>query len=295
MCEDSKSLLFVSSAEHLLAVAALRRGDLDGAIRRWGAHRSSAADSPAPPDAFLEAQLAWAVEGPERAFGLLAPVYREPVAHLRLFLEEPAGAAWLVRLALTLDHGRAASAIVACSRQLAAANPTYPLLAAGSGHATGLLERDSRALDAASRGYLHPWDRGTALEDGCRVLDEAGDRDGAIARGHEAVAAYETAGATRDSRRTARRVDDLRRQTGRNRTRHGWSSLTVAERRVAEVVAEGLTNVEAAHRLFLSRHTVDFHLRQIFRKLEVRSRVELARALLDRESRLHARWGDPGR
>jgi DNA-binding NarL/FixJ family response regulator len=64
---------------------------------------------------------------------------------------------------------------------------------------------------------------------------------------------------------------------------------------VAEVVAEGLTNVEAAHRLFLSRHTVDFHLRQIFRKLEVRSRVELARALLDRESRLHARWGDPGR
>jgi DNA-binding CsgD family transcriptional regulator len=51
---------------------------------------------------------------------------------------------------------------------------------------------------------------------------------------------------------------------------------------VAEVVAEGLTNAEAGARLFLSHHTVGFHLRQIFRKLDVSSRVELTRLVAER-------------
>ena len=60
----------------------------------------------------------------------------------------------------------------------------------------------------------------------------------------------------------------------------GWSSLTATERTVAMLVAEGLTNREVGLRLFLSPHTIDFHLRQVFRKLGVRSRIELARILL---------------
>jgi DNA-binding CsgD family transcriptional regulator len=56
----------------------------------------------------------------------------------------------------------------------------------------------------------------------------------------------------------------------------GWASLTDSERRVAVTVAQGRTNPEAAVMLHLSRHTVDFHLRQIFRKLSLDSRVELA-------------------
>ena len=48
----------------------------------------------------------------------------------------------------------------------------------------------------------------------------------------------------------------------------------------AELVIQGLTNREAAARMFLSPHTIDFHLRRMFRKLGVRSRVELTRALL---------------
>jgi DNA-binding CsgD family transcriptional regulator len=52
--------------------------------------------------------------------------------------------------------------------------------------------------------------------------------------------------------------------------------LTPAERRVAELVAEGRTNREAASLLVVSEHTVDSHLRRVYRKLGVRSRAELA-------------------
>jgi DNA-binding CsgD family transcriptional regulator len=65
-----------------------------------------------------------------------------------------------------------------------------------------------------------------------------------------------------------------------DRTSCGWASLTDTERSVAHVVAEGLTNREAAERLFLSPHTVDFHLRSIYRKLGTNSRVHLTRLVM---------------
>ena len=63
----------------------------------------------------------------------------------------------------------------------------------------------------------------------------------------------------------------------------GWESLTDAERRVAEHVASGLTNREVAQRMYLSRHTIDFHLRQAFRKAGVSSRVQLTRLVLEQQ------------
>jgi len=55
--------------------------------------------------------------------------------------------------------------------------------------------------------------------------------------------------------------------------------LTPAERGIAEVVAAGKTNKEAAAALFLSVHTVEDALKRIYRKLGVRSRTELSRRL----------------
>jgi Bacterial regulatory proteins, luxR family len=49
-------------------------------------------------------------------------------------------------------------------------------------------------------------------------------------------------------------------------------------------VAEGFTNREVAERVLVSRPIVDFHLRSIFRKLDIRSRVELARIALEQEN-----------
>ncbi len=47
------------------------------------------------------------------------------------------------------------------------------------------------------------------------------------------------------------------------------------------LVAEGLSNREVAAQLFLSSRTIDFHLRNVFRKLNINSRTQLARLDLD--------------
>jgi pimeloyl-ACP methyl ester carboxylesterase/DNA-binding CsgD family transcriptional regulator len=56
----------------------------------------------------------------------------------------------------------------------------------------------------------------------------------------------------------------------------GWEALTDAERRVAQLVAEGLANREVAERLYVSRYTVETHLKHVFAKMGVSSRAELA-------------------
>lgn len=54
-----------------------------------------------------------------------------------------------------------------------------------------------------------------------------------------------------------------------------WPSLTRSEVRAVELVARGLTNKEVAHELVVSPHTVDAHLKHVYTKLGIHSRVEL--------------------
>ncbi len=62
----------------------------------------------------------------------------------------------------------------------------------------------------------------------------------------------------------------------RKRPTFGWQSLTPTERRVVELVAEGLSNPQIAERMFIARGTVKVHLAHVFTKLEVNSRAQLA-------------------
>jgi two-component system nitrate/nitrite response regulator NarL len=65
------------------------------------------------------------------------------------------------------------------------------------------------------------------------------------------------------------------------RRRTSWSTFSVRERQVLQLVADGLTNSEIADRLFLSESTVKCHLSSGFRKLGVCSRAEAAALVLD--------------
>jgi DNA-binding NarL/FixJ family response regulator len=59
-----------------------------------------------------------------------------------------------------------------------------------------------------------------------------------------------------------------------------WSGLTAQQRRIVEAVGNGASNREVAAKLFLSPRTVDYHLRNVYMRLGVRSRAELIRYAL---------------
>jgi DNA-binding CsgD family transcriptional regulator len=68
-------------------------------------------------------------------------------------------------------------------------------------------------------------------------------------------------------------------ETARRRDPHAAEQLTPQELQVALIVARGATNKEAGARLFLSPKTIETHLGRVYRKLNVRSRTELAHLL----------------
>lgn len=111
-------------------------------------------------------------------------------------------------------------------------------------------------------------------------------RDGSARRHPRTGAGSKTRRATRravgrDTGKAARNEQPARNHAPSDRRDCGWDRLTDSERAVATLVAVGLTNREVAEQIFVSPHTVSFHLRKIYRKYDVRSRVELTRLLVE--------------
>jgi DNA-binding CsgD family transcriptional regulator len=73
-------------------------------------------------------------------------------------------------------------------------------------------------------------------------------------------------------------------ETARRRIATTRDDLTAQERQIAQLASDGLTNAEIGARLFLSRRTVEWHLRHVFSKLDIQSRRQLERALRASES-----------
>ncbi len=117
-----------------------------------------------------------------------------------------------------------------------------------------------------------------------RALAQAGDVDRAAAELQRAASDFETCGALRHRNEAERELRKLghrihRRTRPGNANGTGIESLTEREDQVARLVVDRKTNPQIAAELFLSQKTVETHLRNIFRKLDVASRVELARAV----------------
>jgi DNA-binding CsgD family transcriptional regulator len=128
----------------------------------------------------------------------------------------------------------------------------------------------------------------TAWEDLAALRWRDGDLGGGVEALTEAFDICNRCGARRQAgrvRQALRSHGVIKRSAAVARQAWGWESLTDAELAVAVRVAQGQRSKEVAEQLYLSTHTVNTHLQHIFSKLGLRSRVELTRALLDRETR----------
>jgi DNA-binding CsgD family transcriptional regulator len=155
---------------------------------------------------------------------------------------------------------------------LAAANRCEALLAAAHGDGAAALTAFEQALERHADLPL-PFERARTLLAYGGAQRRAKQRRAARATLAEADRAFTRLGMPLWA---ARAQTELRSIGGRS-SRPG--ELTPTERRVAELAADGQTNREVAAALYLSPKTVEFHLRNVFRKLRLDSRHELARAL----------------
>lgn len=114
-----------------------------------------------------------------------------------------------------------------------------------------------------------------------------GSRADAVPHLDRALEIYSRMSAARDETRVRGRLRKLgvrRRLVSQKRAETGWDALTESELAVVRLVASGMTNRQVAGQLYLSHHTVSTHLRHAYAKLDVNSRVELARIAIARKA-----------
>nr|WP_272920514.1 AAA family ATPase [Streptomyces sp. SID5910] len=281
-------------ARLVLARLSLHRGDLATA----GDQLRLAERLPVPYGGADRARLDWALAQFHAASGRPAAMVRTLIdaeggvePDLLLFSEVPTAAAALVRVAGQAGLGAEAERAAAFARHIADRNPTVRSLVGGAEHAEGVLRNDMVALHRAvelHRNAARPLAAGSALEDAALVEQSMGDRTRTVRLLESAADLYLHCGAQRDTARAQKKLLRLgvhhERGQGAERPKTGWESLTSAELRVVRAIVDGMTNREAASSLFLSPHTVDSHLRRVFSKLDINSRVELTKRFLTHEA-----------
>lgn len=195
----------------------------------------------------------------------------------------------LARTALRGGDRATAEAVATVVRAVAEENGGQDVVLAVRDHIDGLLLDDAAALQAAVAdhrlgGRLPAL--AAAHEDLGTLLAAHGRTDAAVASLEEAARLAAATGALHDSERVRRLLRDLGvRASGMTRraaATSGWDSLTESELKVVPLVAEGLTNRAIADRLYLSVHTVNTHLKHVFTKLGINTRVELTRLAVER-------------
>jgi DNA-binding NarL/FixJ family response regulator len=184
---------------------------------------------------------------------------------------------------------RAAAAAQVCADAVA-----LPMAGAMAGLAAAALALDdgepasaaelALAAAAALEGVGDLFDAAASRLLAGRALAQMGEHDRAAAELERAATAFESFGSHRYRDEAERELRKLGRSIHR-RTRPGRAdgsavdSLTERELQVARLVVDRKTNPQIAAELFLSLKTVETHLRNTFRKLDVASRVEVARAV----------------
>ncbi|MDN5853651.1 MAG: AAA family ATPase [Actinomycetia bacterium] len=288
LAEDTGERYSLVLGRSVRALIALHRGELRQAAEAVDRTRAElAAGGPSFRShwtPWLRALLLDADGAVPQALATLAECW-DRCARSGLAIEYPVLGPDLVRLALAAGE-RARAEQVADTLAELAAGPDVPAQYTGAAlRCRGLLTADPEPLLAAVDAYARsgrPLELALTAEDAGAALARHGQVDAARELLERAIVAFEGLDAARDVARTEARLRELGvrrgRRGARSRPRTGWASLTPTERRVVDLVAEGLSNPQIGERLYLSRRTVQTHVGHVFTKLDLSSRAQLAAA-----------------
>ena len=284
---DDGTLLVTPTYQRCRALLAAGRGRPDEAVR-WADPALAGAQARG---------YRWQVHEARRALGIAALLGHDPAAaaaHLgavwadteREGVDEPGA----FPVAPDLVEALAASGSLTSARAVCARLRT---LAAAQEHPWGLATADrcDALVALAAGGEGTPADvlaEAADAYDGLGLPFDAARTRAALGRAQRrrrrwgaARAALEAAAAGFDALGSPGWAEQARSELERVGARRPrpQGELTPAERRVAELAAEGCSNKEIAGRLFIAVRTVEAHLGRVYAKLGVRSRGQLARRL----------------
>jgi DNA-binding CsgD family transcriptional regulator len=234
-------------AAHVLALAAWQRDDIDDAMRSLG--------------------------GDITLFG--TPLWPQVLDQVILS----------ARVASAAGDAGLRARVLQATDLLERERPAIPLFAGVAQHARAILEKDAEALVAAAEmleSSSRPLLYAAAAEDAGAELAHIGRGDEALDQLNAAFDTYMHHEALADARRVGRELRRLgveRRIVSQPRAKAGWDSLTDAELKIVNLIAQGATNRDVATQLHLSLHTVKTHIHNAFAKLGINSRAQLAQRM----------------
>ena len=196
----------------------------------------------------------------------------------------------LARLALEIGDEELAEQVAGSLAEIARQVPHDRVVGGRERRARGLLHRDPDVLlDAVGLfdALDFPFEAAVTRSEAGELLAATGRADEAASAFDRALVTFDAMGAHLVAEQVRSRLARLRgvrrRRPAPRRAVSGWDSLTPTEWEVVGEVCEGRSNGQAAERLGVSRRTIEAHLRSIYTKLDVSTRLALAVAFRERE------------
>ncbi|MFJ7270000.1 LuxR C-terminal-related transcriptional regulator [Streptomyces sp. NPDC099050] len=271
-------------AYSVLSAVALYTGDLPRATeyleRVQSEFETDQAVLYSPQYAWTEVRIAVKREGPRAAVDLFSRKYGYLPTQRGLYIEDPAAAAFLVRLALDVGDAGLKRSVLDTVDGLAGDNPGISVLSLGAMHANAVANGDAGGLSRVIAQSPDP--NSVAL-----ATEELAKLKGAKSPVRRQNSAWLPANPSSPSNPSdpSNPSQGMSEEASSLVNAACWSGLSDMERRISCLVSTGMTNQQIARRVHLSAHTVNYHLRKVYRKLNINSRLELARGAATYSSR----------